>query len=122
MKDRVYRQGDVLLIPVDKVPYTGKDAAIEPRDDGQLILARGEVTGHHHGIADQTAILMSIDVGAGVERYLDAPDGATLRQRSTNPSEVEGVHLHGPIVLPPGGYRVVIQRQFEHGKTRQVVD
>lgn len=124
-----FRQGDVCIVPVDasEVPKGAKPVA---RENGSIILAYGEVTGHHHGIVDPAAVLLSFDprsvalpeIRLPEERYLTLPEPATLRQFSSNPGEVEGVDLHGPIELPAGNFRVVIQRQFEHGRFKQVVD
>ncbi len=41
------RQGDVLVLEIDDIP---KDARRVPRDDGRVVLAYGEVTGHAHAI------------------------------------------------------------------------
>ena len=47
------RQGDVLLTVVDRAP---SETEI-PREDGRIVLAHGEVTGHAHAIADASATL-----------------------------------------------------------------
>lgn len=49
---KLIRQGDVLLIPVAKVPE-GCEAI--PLENGRIVLMHGEVTGHAHAIADHTA-------------------------------------------------------------------
>ena len=49
MSQTHYRQGDVLILRVNSVPDGLK---VEPRDNGRVILAYGEVTGHAHAIAD----------------------------------------------------------------------
>lgn len=117
-----FRQGDVLLVPVTDMPTKFPGGEV-PRENGQVILAYGEATGHHHGIADQSAILMSFKLNPNLEeRYLKLPEPVTLRQFSSNPGELEGVDLHGPIELPAGNYRVVIQRHFEQNQIRTVVD
>ena len=41
------RQGDVLVVDVDSIPKTAKKIAPE---DGRIILAHGEATGHHHSV------------------------------------------------------------------------
>lgn len=44
----LYRQGDILLIPTTgKMP---KDAKPIPLENGRIVLAHGEVTGHSHAI------------------------------------------------------------------------
>jgi hypothetical protein len=46
----MYRQGDVLLIPVPSIPA---EAAPNLRQDGPIVLAYGEASGHAHVIADR---------------------------------------------------------------------
>jgi hypothetical protein len=50
----MYRQGDVLIVPIEKLP-----ADLEPvaREGRSIVLARGEATGHAHVITDERATL-----------------------------------------------------------------
>jgi hypothetical protein len=50
----MYRQGDVLIIPVESIPER-----LDPigREDGRVVLAHGEVTGHAHVIKAEQAAL-----------------------------------------------------------------
>ena len=41
----MFRQGDVLVVPVDEIPTGLKKV---PREQGRLVLAHGEATGHAH--------------------------------------------------------------------------
>src|ERR1700688_418630 len=50
----MFRQGDILIVPVDQLPAGLK--WIE-RENGRVILAHGEVTGHAHAIKDKSAAL-----------------------------------------------------------------
>ena len=54
-KQTMFRQGDVLLLPVSAIP-----AAATPRQavDGLLTLAYGEKTGHHHSIAASPSVAL----------------------------------------------------------------
>lgn len=71
-KPHIIRQGDVLLISVDKLPAGAKD--VTPKDD--VILAYGEVTGHAHRIV-QTIDAPKVRVwDAGAERFLQIVDSA----------------------------------------------
>lgn len=98
-------QGDVLLIAVDKIP---KNAVEVPRDGDRVVLAYGEVTGHSHGISDVKARMMRFN-GEG---FLEIGGrGATLKHEE-----------HGEITIKPGAYRVVLQREYAYGATRQVAD
>lgn len=103
------RQGDVLLVPVARVPY--RTHAI-PRDRGRVVLAYGEVTGHAHAIRSLGAALLELRG----ERYLQVSAAVTLEHEE-----------HGPIDIAPGAYRVVIQREYvpadvDEPGVRRVVD
>lgn len=110
---QMYRQGDILLTRVDGAPF---DAVIEGRiqgvvaepERGRLILARGEVTGHHHSVAEPDAEL--IEAAEGVFLRIMAP--TTLDHQE-----------HASIALAPGTYRVTRQREYQPGELpRQVAD
>jgi hypothetical protein len=49
MKTQQFRQGDVLVQRVTSIPEG--DTAVA-RDNGRVVLAYGEVTGHAHAIAE----------------------------------------------------------------------
>ena len=101
----MYRQGDVLLVPVHDIP---DEAKVGARENGRIILAHGEATGHAHAIADPETELLE---NRG-NRYLRVGEtGATVRHEE-----------HGPIALPPGNYRVVIQREYTPTEDRRVTD
>lgn len=106
-----FAQGDVLLIPIPSLP-----AGLQPfpRKDGKLILAYGEVTGHHHRIEEPTT-----------EGWIDPSDNVFIEVKELL-REVQLTHEeHAAITLPPGAYRVIrAQREFQSAKgiTRQVVD
>ena len=94
--DRMYRQGDVLLVAVDGVP---PGASSVGRDGGRLVLAYGEATGHAHTIESDHAALLA--TGPGV--FLDV----------RGPEPVMLVHQeHESIAVDPGTYRVVRQREY----------
>jgi hypothetical protein len=101
------RQGDVLVIAVDGIPA---DAALVVRDGGRVVLAYGEVTGHAHAIRAREASLLEL----GPDRYLRVSAPVTLEHEE-----------HAAIGLPPGTYRVVIQREYVPGPvpaSRRVAD
>lgn len=115
----VYRQGDVLIRRIDAVPAGAKPT---PRDNGRVILAHGEVTGHAHQIADPD--------GVGAE-LLTMPRTAPLthQQVETNATflrltkKAQLVHEeHATIDLPPGAYEVVHQREYAYGESQRVLD
>jgi hypothetical protein len=101
----MYRQGDVLVVPVKGIPARAKPVG---RDRGRIILAHGEATGHAHAIVSDEAELLA----AGEGRYLRVRGaGATLSHEE-----------HRAIPLPPGEYRVVIQREYRPEGERRVLD
>jgi len=103
----MFRQGDVLLVSVEKSHNHGKRTAL-PRDaKGRLVLAEGEVTGHFHAIADPESELYTFPGSADV--YLD------VNPKSVNLSHEE----HNTIAVPQGTYRVVLQREYSPGPVRE---
>jgi len=103
----IYRQGDVGIVPVARIPK--KDAAPVARVRGRIVLAEGEVTGHAHVITDEGATLIRSSDGRTFLR-LDAP--AVVRHEE-----------HAPITLPKGGYEVRIQREWtDADEPRRVTD
>jgi hypothetical protein len=99
-----YRQGDVLLRAVESIPVTAEPVH---RDQGCVILAYGEVTGHAHAILEPTVVKLA----DGIAEYLCAPMGATIRHEE-----------HGTIALPAGNYEIIHQREYSPEQIRRVVD
>lgn len=100
-----FRQGDVALIPVEKLPE-GEGKKVD-RDNGRLILAYGEVTGHAHAIVDDRASLVE-KFGT---TYLVAPEKVEVRHDE-----------HATIDLPAGVYEVRHQREYHPEAVRNVMD
>ena len=95
------RQGDVGIVAVAALPKTAK--ADTPRQDDKVILAWGEVTGHHHRIESASGRCELLTDPATNERFLRIMDA----------SGVDLVHEeHAAITLPPGIYRVIQQREY----------
>jgi hypothetical protein len=106
----MYRQGDVLLIPIsgELMPAGARPV---PRDArGRLLLALGEATGHAHAVAARDAELLADP---------DDVDRRFLRIVSTGLLTHEEHHA---IPLPPGLYRVVSQREYLPDAVRRVAD
>lgn len=105
---KLYRQGDVLVQQVDEIP-----AGLQPvpKDNGRVILAYGEVTGHAHAVEGDVAFLAA-DLEDLEERFLRV--------------EGEAAHIvheeHGTITLPPGNYRVRRQREYAPERPVYVAD
>lgn len=105
----LYRQGDILLAPIDIVPDGTYPIDAE---DGRLILARGEITGHHHSITDTADVeLVTADEAAELYLLVHGSEPVALTHQE-----------HATIELPPGNYRVVRQREYTPERLRQVAD
>lgn len=99
-----YRQGDVRLIPVEAIPE-GKEVKAQ---NGRLILALGEVTGHHHSVAVKDA--------TGTE----TAEGIFLQIMAPTPLEHQE---HAAIEIPAGSYKVIRQVEYRPGDLpRNVAD
>ena len=91
----MYRQGDVLLVPVDGFP-----AQAHPVE--HTVVAHGEMTGHTHRFA------------TGAEQFVvdDGTQFVRVIGRSADLVHEE----HGTLTLPgPRVYRVVHQREYAPG-------
>lgn len=102
-KTKTYRQGDVLIIPVDSIPQGKKQTK-------RIRLANGEVTGHHHSIFDQGAV-----------GYADDEESLTEFLDVSTPVELEHQE-HDTITIGPGKYRSVIQSEYTPQEIRRVAD
>ena len=102
------RQGDVLIKPVSSIPA---GLAEVPREDGRLILAHGEVTGHAHVVSCPEARMFGSLTADDGPRFIDVP----------RPTSV--VHdEHAPLGLAAGFYEVRRQREYSPEEIRRVAD
>ena len=108
MKNKHYRQGDVLLERISKMPSDLKKLA---REDKKIILAHGEVTGHAHAIIEENCDLFSSETEAGVT-FLEVREAMAALTHEE----------HGRIDLAPGNYRVRRQREYSPQAIRNVAD
>lgn len=100
------RQGDVLLTPETEIP---KHAQPLKPENGRVILAHGEVTGHHHSIvADKADWWKDADSS---DTFVKPKRGAKLEHQE-----------HGTIALHPVVHRVRKQRMFHQGLVKRVTD
>jgi hypothetical protein len=88
MKKDQIQQGDVLLERIAKLPV---GCSVVPRQDGLLIIAKGEATGHHHVIVDKGARLLELKG----ELYLEVTEPAVISHDE-----------HKPLPIPTGIYQV----------------
>lgn len=108
----MYRQGDVLIMPItragldNRLSARGLGLRAVTRENGRVILAYGEVTGHTHAIAEADVELWEVEGAATAEaadRFLRVgAGGATVVHEE-----------HAPIKLPPGDYAIRLQTTFD---------
>lgn len=101
---KLYCQGDVMIRRVDAVP---NGATPIPTDNGRVVLAYGELTGHSHSIDQKLATMF----GLGDDRFLTVAEDAPLQHQE-----------HDTIILRRDTYQVIQQRTFERGEIRRVAD
>jgi hypothetical protein len=106
----MYRQGDVLIVAIDRDELPG-GLVPAPRDRRRrMVLAYGEATGHAHvATGDGVALLCPPDDPARMFLVVDGYGRITHDE-------------HGPIPLPAGVYRVIRQREYVPGSVRPVAD
>lgn len=108
MTKKLFRQGDIMLVPVAKIPTTGLAAP----ENGRLVLAHGEVTGHHHSFGIAANIALFREDGSGGGLFLGVTDA---------PAPLEHQEHH-TIAVPPGNYEVRRQREYSPEAIRRVED
>jgi hypothetical protein len=94
------QQGDVALERIAKLPKNLKPVKADPRG---IVLAEGEVTGHHHRIALRPLV-----------ELLEGEEGRRFLVNNSK-SAVELLHEeHNPIVIEPGIYEVGAIHEMDH--------
>ena len=105
---RMFRQGDVLIVPVAQMPA---EVELLPGDGDRIVLAHGEVTGHAHAIRGECAALFRDPKLAAIFMLVPGDKSVMLEHEE-----------HAPIAVPPGAYRIVRQREYSRDATRYVAD
>jgi len=103
------RQGDVLIVATNTIPDGLQPVA---RENGRVILAHGEMTGHAHAIdSDLVTLFAAADLDEMADRFLRVEQ------------ECDVVHdEHDTITLPPGDYAIRRQREYTPEAVRNVAD
>ena len=104
----MYRHGDVLIIPTTKQDLSKLEPLSKPDED--IVLAEGEVTGHTHRIAAKWLATLYV-IHETQQRILKVQQEATLQHEE-----------HNSIILPPGDYLVMQQREYTPEAIRNVMD
>jgi hypothetical protein len=104
MERGMIRQGDILLVPIDEFP-AGVEGNLRrcyvrrEKDEG-VVVAAGEVTGHHHRIRTDR-----------VQMYRRSGE---FFLKVANPKGAQLTHEeHETLDVPPGKYRVDHQREYK---------
>ena len=101
----VFGHGDVMIKKIDKIPAKAK--LIEQKTKNPT-LAFGEVTGHSHQIS------------SGVAEMLGFEEKTYLRVKSEIACLTH--EEHAKIELPVGDYEIIIEREYEPGGWKSVID
>lgn len=112
-----YRQGDVLIERVENIPAK----AVAQKKSKRIILAHGEVTGHHHTLEtrDPADWWKQGEIPATNEKpstlsgelFVTLPKGGVVTHQE-----------HAKIELPKGTYRITRQREYSPEAIRNVAD
>ncbi|MFX1450650.1 MAG: hypothetical protein ACFFCM_07410 [Promethearchaeota archaeon] len=86
---KIYRQGDVLVKKIEKLPKRLKKLDTD-------VIVMGEATGHAHRLQNGSIYIY------GSQMYLEVYNGGALVHEE-----------HSPIELEPGIYEVIRQREFD---------
>lgn len=111
MEKVIYRQGDVLLVKVERYPK--EDEVSWYKTESSTIVAEGEATGHAH-VLDGPAVMLSgiFSVGESRRQYVVVDDpGARIIHEE-----------HGSIDLEAGVYLVRNQREYTPARELWVRD
>jgi hypothetical protein len=95
------RQGDVLI--------RRNDHAATPLKRVPPVLARGEVTGHHHSYGGGAVAFADHEDGLAQVVEIDIPEPLTHQE-------------HAPIPTPPGRYEVLVQVEDTSQEITRVAD
>jgi hypothetical protein len=106
MKNKIknqYRQGDILIQECKTIPKS----AVKQKAVGKIILAHGEVTGHHHSLEADAADWWK----EGDSQYLDVVIAKPVKHQE-----------HGPIPLRAKKHIIIRQSEYTPAEIRNVQD
>ncbi len=105
----IARQGDVLIVRIPALPASLKKV---PRDNGRVILAYGEVTGHSHALVEKHCELFTPTIAGASVTYLEVTEAIAALTHDE----------HATIQLAPGVYEITRQREYHPEASRNVAD
>jgi hypothetical protein len=94
------QHGDVLLKEIESLPGGVKKTR---RENGRLIVMKGETTGHAHVITDQAASIWMLEKDGKTELYLEATEPVTIIHEE-----------HKPLPIPAGIYRIGQVSEYDY--------
>jgi len=111
---KIYRQGDVIIAEVESLKFS-EDERVKSKGLHSITLALGEATGHSHVLEADTIVVgrpwsnpneiailqVGFDMMVRPSHVISIPFGGTVVHQE-----------HGAIVLDPGNYAVVQQREY----------
>jgi hypothetical protein len=103
---KLFRQGDVMLMQVATLPKGAKETP--SKEEGRIVLAYGEVTGHAHAIDSKLATEYAWQ---GDRLIHVGKKGAQVLHEE-----------HAPVILEEGTYKVIQQREYFPEAIRNVAD
>ena len=104
----MFRQGDVLIVPISALP---DNLELVEREQGRVVLAHGEVTGHAHAIKDRHAALFRDPKLAAIFMHVSGNFPVALEHEE-----------HDTVNVPPGDYEIIRQREYSPQAIRYVAD
>jgi len=109
----IYRQGDVVLMPVEKMPKKAKSLG---RMDS-YILAYGEVTGHQHELRANCEVFELEE-----EKYLCVNEDGKLVHGFANVGEEKqiGVDRHDTLTIKKGIYKLGNEREYDYLEKKNI--
>lgn len=110
------RQGDILLERVEGERADGQEV---PREQGAVVLAYGESSGHRHQITAKGAKLFE----RGSTRMLEiSARGGAILEVATDRGEKLNPPRHTEVPVQKGTFEIVRQREWTADDDRQVQD
>jgi len=109
-----YRQGDILLVRINKIPDGCKPMK---KRNGSLVLSEGEQTNHFHEVVDESAIGWL----KGDEMYIDIAKKAK-KPNLFHPDHNNPYDNKIPQILDKGKYQVIRQVEYRRQELKRVID
>lgn len=105
MTFKAYRHGDLFIAPVDSIPE-----GLPKKNNTELL--EGEISGHVHRLGGGTVYMeQPTQVNNFLLGYFEIPVETPLSHEE-----------HKTILLPPGKYKFMAQREYDVLGDRQVID